>query len=77
MDINSDILNSHIWVNEYEDNEVVIEKWNNNFELTLYITIDRIDYLKSWGPNIDNDMEDGTIENNNDLLDLFKWLDSK
>jgi len=35
---------------------------------------DEIYYIKSWGADINTQMEDGNIENNSDFVKLYNWL---
>lgn len=58
------------------DNEIVLEWWNQGKKITIYVSEKVIDYIKVWGADIDNEMEDGSISLNEDLTDLWQWIDS-
>lgn len=58
------------------DNEIVLEWWNQGKKITIYVSEKVIDYIKVWGADIDNEMEDGSITLNEDLTDLWQWIDS-
>jgi hypothetical protein len=57
------------------DNEIVLEWWNQSKKITIYVSEEVIDYIKVWGADIDNEMEDGSISLNEDLTDLWQWID--
>lgn len=60
-----------------ENGNVVLEWWKHTRKITLYIG-DRlpIEALKVWGKDIDNQMEDITLETSDDFITLWKWLQS-
>jgi hypothetical protein len=58
----------------YVDQEVSLEWWNANKKLTIYFSEDAIDYIRVWGPNIKNEMEDGEIMNPFFFVALWQWL---
>lgn len=55
--VSSEWQRPHITANE--DGQIVFEWWNGNRKLTLYLGSDNSSYIKSWGPHIINDMQDG------------------
>lgn len=56
------------------EGEIVLE-WNKGAKgLTIHVTEEGIDYLKSWGANIHSEMEDGEVTNAQDCRDLWRWL---
>jgi hypothetical protein len=63
-------------INVSDDLEVVIEWWNNNKNLAFYINQSSIDYIKVWGSDIDNEMEDGLINSVRDgsIAKLWQWI---
>jgi hypothetical protein len=72
--------NDNLWwqkplinVNE-EEGEIVLEWWNKQKKLTIYVCSDTIDFIKVWGSDIDNEMEDGSISLNNNIDFLWRWL---
>jgi len=58
----------------YVDQEVTLEWWNANKKLTIYFSDAAIDYIRVWGPNIKNEMEDGEIVNPFSFVALWQWL---
>jgi hypothetical protein len=72
---------SNFWkeplINTTCDEEIVLEWWNKNRKLTIYISENRIEYIKVWGPDIDNEMQDGLISSDNTLRELWEWISAK
>ncbi|MEM6838752.1 MAG: hypothetical protein AAF609_18095 [Cyanobacteria bacterium P01_C01_bin.120] len=56
------------------DDEVVFEWWNGSKKITIYVEYESIQYIKVWGADIDNEMEDGEINSPAKMLDLWRWL---
>lgn len=61
------------YISSSEDGEVIFEWWNGVRKLTIYIGPEQTTFLKSWGPHIVNDMEDGVLTQNWDPV-LWDWL---
>lgn len=61
-------------VNISGNNEIVLEWWNQSKKITIYVSNDLIDYIKVWGPDMDNEMEDGSISTDNNLTSLWQWI---
>jgi hypothetical protein len=61
-------------VNLSFDSEIVFEWWHGTKKLTVYILGNTAEYIKVWGTDIDNEMEDGTCSSPAELTDLWKWL---
>jgi hypothetical protein len=61
------------YISPSEDGEIVFEWWNGGRKLTIYVGPESSTYIKSWGPHVVNDMEDGEIEENWDPA-LWVWL---
>lgn len=61
-------------VNLSFDSEIVFEWWHGTKKLTVYILENTAEYIKVWGTDIDNEMEDGTASSPAELTDLWKWL---
>jgi hypothetical protein len=53
---------------------VVFEWLKNHNRLVIYVSPDRIEYLKVWGPDIWSAMEDGNVETPKERLALWRWL---
>ncbi len=56
------------------EDEIVLEWWSDDRKLTLYVTSARVDYVRVWGHNIVNDMEDGSVVKGADAVRLWRWL---
>lgn len=61
-------------VNLSIDSEIVFEWWHETKKLTVYILGNTAEYIKVWGLDIDNEMEDGTSSSSAELTNLWKWL---
>jgi len=61
-------------VNLSMESEVVFEWWRKEKSLAVYILGDVAQYLKAWGEDIDNEMEDGLAKSPEELMELWKWL---
>lgn len=61
-------------VNISVDAEVVFEWWCEHKKLTVYILEDTAEYIKVWGPDIDNEMQDGLAKSSAELTSLWKWM---
>jgi hypothetical protein len=54
----------------------VLEWWNGNKKLTIHFDINddsRVSYVKVWGPDMDSEMETGSLEYEG-FKELWKWL---
>lgn len=69
---------SHIWSNPNvtasPHGEVVLEWWNKEKKLTIYVSENQSDYVKVWGPDIDKEMDDGVLSDNQ-IASLLVWLE--
>ena len=61
------------YISASEDGEIVIEWWNGVRKLTIYVGADQSTFLKSWGPHIVDEMEDGVLAQTWEPL-LWVWL---
>jgi hypothetical protein len=61
-------------VNLSIDSEIVFEWWHGTKKSTVYILGNTAEYIKVWGTDIDNEMEDGTSSSPAELTELWKWL---
>lgn len=55
------------------DGDVVLEWWVGSHKLTIYVSAERVDYVKVWGPDVDTEMVDGELKLA-DLPRLWTWL---
>jgi hypothetical protein len=56
-----------------ENGEVTMEWWSDSRKLSIYIEGKSIEYIKVWGRNINNEMEDGEIRCGT-FYKLWTWL---
>jgi hypothetical protein len=61
------------YISASEDGEIVFEWWNGVRKLTIYVGAEQSTFLKSWGPHIVEDMEDGVLTQTWDRS-LWVWL---
>ena len=63
----------HIVSNEH--GQITLEWWQGPRTLTVFIrTEDQVDYLKSWGSDIESEMEDGEVNRIAGFVALSHWL---
>jgi hypothetical protein len=55
--------------------EVVFEWWNKERKLTVYACNEGLNYLKVWGPDMIEEMEDGAFSLTTPY-EVFSWLES-
>lgn len=53
--------------------EVVLEWWNHEKKLTLYVNEEQAQYVKVWGENIDTEMDDGLLVETA-IAPTLEWL---
>ena len=53
---------------------VVLEWWEGQKKLTIYVHPGPVEYVKVWGPDIFSEMEDGEVEGVEDRRALWNWL---
>lgn len=54
---------------------VTVEAWNGVRKINVYRNADGThDYLKSWGPDMDTEMEAGPLASPDDVTKLVVWL---
>ena len=64
------------------ENEIVLEWWHKEKKLTIYVCPNTIDFIKVWGADMDDEMEDGSIDlsdnlsDNDAILSLWQWIAS-
>lgn len=56
------------------EGEVVFEWWAGPRKLTVYVDSEVTTYVKSWGPRIDTEMEDGCLSNDEEERRVWQWL---
>lgn len=73
------VANNQMWwreplVNLSIDSEIVFEWWYENKKLTVYILGNTAEYVQVWGPDIDDQMQEGPATSSVDLISLWTWL---
>lgn len=56
-----------------EDGTVTMEWWSPTRKLTIYASAEDPFFIKVWGADIENEMEDGLVSEH-DLFSLWGWL---
>jgi hypothetical protein len=59
------------------EGEVVFEWWNDPKKLTVYCTAEDASYLKSWGPDMITEMQEGDAATPEAREQLWSWLMDK
>jgi hypothetical protein len=54
--------------------EIVFEWWHDAKKVTVYFSETNAEFIKVWGADIDNEMEEGIAESNDQIEVLWKWL---
>lgn len=71
--INSGQLWARPHISADEDGDVVFEWWSRERKLTIYVSGPKVSYIKVWGSDIDDEMEDGLVTNAG-FPNLWRWL---
>jgi hypothetical protein len=58
-----------------ENGDILLEWWDKNHKLSLYVGPRKSDFIKVWGPDIENEMEEGRFIASN-VIPLWDWLRS-
>lgn len=56
------------------NDEVVLEWWNGEKKLTVYVSEETTEYVKVWGADIFEEMEDGNTDESRQAYYLWNWL---
>ncbi|MCY1204297.1 hypothetical protein D9M68_356930 [compost metagenome] len=62
-------------VSASEAGEVTFEWWRGDKTITLFFNAAGIDYLRAWGSSMDDEMDDGELQDNQ-FRDLWLWFNS-
>ena len=57
-----------------EEGAVVFEWWGGGRKLTLYFTGERVEFVRVWGPDMDNEMQEGTVTRPERAVAMLQWL---
>jgi hypothetical protein len=58
------------------EGEIVLQWWNDPKRLTIYFSAHEATFIKSWGPDIETEMEDGDAASATSRARLWEWLTS-
>ncbi len=68
-------MNPHVSVNE--DGNVVLEWWLQAKKLTVYVSSREMSYVRVWGDDIDNEMDDGRFQSvPANFIELWNWINA-
>jgi hypothetical protein len=56
--------------------EIVFEWWYDAKKVTVYFYETNAEFIRVWGADIDNEMEEGVAETNDQIEFLWQWLTS-
>lgn len=56
------------------DGEVVFEWWRAARKLTVYVNENELQFIRVWGPNIFDEMEEGRLESGKEERRVWRWL---
>jgi len=57
-----------------QDDEVVLEWWRGERKLTVYVTSSAIEYVRVWGADMFDEMDDGEVTPGADPSSIWRWL---
>ena len=57
-----------------ESGAYVLEWWRGTKKLTIYVDSNGFEFVKVWGVNIFDEMDDGVIESDEGFKELWAWL---
>jgi hypothetical protein len=57
-----------------QDDEVVLEWWRGERKLTVYVTSSAIEYVRVWGTDMFDEMDDGEVAPGTDPSSIWRWL---
>jgi hypothetical protein len=58
------------------ESEIIFEWWHNTKKVTIYFSETNAEFIKVWGSDIDNEMEEGIAESSKQIEFLWQWLAS-
>ena len=64
------------YVSSDENGNVSLEWWQGRRKVTVYVSPDEMDYVKVWGTNIFDEMEDGKLSDLGAWRAVWDWLHS-
>ncbi len=61
-------------VTKSPDDEVCLEWWGGNRKITTYFNSREVQFVKVWGADIQNEMEDGVLDSVRTAVSVWRWL---
>ncbi len=61
-------------VSDSADGGVMLEWWSGPRKLTVYIWGDRVEYVQVWGPNMRDQMREGSATKAGTFMPVWSWL---
>ncbi|RUR71288.1 hypothetical protein EJP67_30010 [Variovorax guangxiensis] len=61
-------------VSASEDGEVIFEWWSDERKVTLYFAPESMEVVRSWGTNIDTEMDQSSLPSLDAFADVWIWL---
>lgn len=69
------------WVSPHvsvgDDGEVTLEWWRQTRKISLYFGTNQPEFVKVWGPHIQNDMDSGVLQSSTAFRALWVWLHTR
>lgn len=60
-----------------DEDEISLEWWKGQRNITVFIRNFQIEILKIWGSNIHDEMEESCMADISEFVELWKWLEGK
>lgn len=61
------------FVSSNEEGDVLLEWWYGQHKLSIYLAADSVHFLRVWGPNVADEMDDGELVGDQ-FIGLWRWL---
>jgi hypothetical protein len=58
------------------DSELIFEWWHHGKKVTIYFSDTVAEFIKGCGADMDSEMEEGIVQTNEQIRDLWNWLAS-
>jgi|SRR4028118_2159410 hypothetical protein len=68
------LVNWHYEWDNSDKGQIHLEWWNKKRKYSIYVAEDQISYIAVWGADMDNEMEEGDINIENNLADFWEWI---
>jgi hypothetical protein len=64
----------HPHISVEDEQTIALEWWGHDKVLTLFVSSDKVEFLKTWGPHLWNEMDEGENPSSDQLIALWQWL---